>query len=142
METRENDFFFRSGGRRTRGSGGGGGGGGRSSCIGIICDNCLMLSSVSSYASSWLMWMDAVMGPVLGSDTSVFRRSANDGAAGGRAGIIGTSAASGMGKLGKSTVKGSICKLTRHRTSHRVSCRWSACSVEALALNNVVDFFL
>lgn len=53
-----------------------------------------MLSSVSSYASSWLMWMDAVMGPVLGSDTSVFRRSANDGAAGGRAGIIGTSAAS------------------------------------------------
>lgn len=123
VENRENDFFFRSGGgvvggRSLRGSGGGGDG--EDCCSRTECENCVLLS-VSSYSSNWLMCMEAVTGQALGSDTFVFRRSANEGAAGGSAGITGTSAASVQvtDKLGSFVGNSnSFCRLTGQSTGH------------------------
>lgn len=96
LETRENDFFFLKGGRKTRGSGGARGRSSDRSSMGVTCLKGVVNTAAASsklFALCGMLTID-LDGAVCG--RSVLKRSANEGADGGSAGIDGIGSDSGI----------------------------------------------
>lgn len=120
VETREKDFFFRNGGRSRSGNGGGG----------------TRPSTLRDEFALYDVRTEVCDGAVCG--RSELRRSLNDGALGGSAGI------SGMGSIpmGMSVRVSIDLDPTKTPTWLSIRSRRPAANVNTLSLNNVLDLLL